>query len=299
MMKVGIDIGGSHIAVGLVDDNGKIIEKVEEDIKLQDNMEKYIVDYVDIALQKFSKTADISYIGIAGPGNPKGCIISHLVNLGIEQIDFKAIQEKYNIQIESLNDGKASALAEKQYGAMKEFQDAVFLCLGTGIGGAVILNNALLQANRNPGFELGHMIIQKDGIQCNCGKKGCFETYCSMKRFKVNLVDTLKRLGIDASVKDASGLVRLLKENLDKEPVSQLVNCYIDDLIIGLSNIIDIFEPQGIVLGGSFVYFKDVLYQKLMNEMEKRKYVFNKDSLPKIKLAEFQNDAGIIGATLL
>lgn len=298
-MKVGIDIGGSHIAIALVDENGNIIEKIEQDIKIQENIEEYIVNYVDSQIEKLGKSADISYIGIAAPGNPEGSVIKNLVNLGIQKINFHRIEEKYHIKIKSINDAKAAALAEKRYGAMKGFSDSVFLCLGTGIGGAVFLNNILLQANRNPGFELGHIVIERNGKQCNCGKKGCFETYCSIKRFKEEIQKELAKIEPMNHIKKAEELIDKIKEYQTNEAIMKLIDNYIDNLVIGLSNIIDIFEPEIIVLGGSFAYFKDILYEKLIKIINERKYVFNKESLPKIKLAEYKNDAGLIGATLL
>ena len=298
-MKIGIDIGGSHIAVGLVNNEGKIIEKIEQNIQKQENMQEYVVKFVDKAIEKISQNADIESIGIAAPGNANGTIITNLVNLGIEKIDFKILEEKYNVKIQRINDGKAAALAEKQYGAMKDYNDGVFLCLGTGIGGAVFFNNKLLQANKNPGFELGHMIIDKNGIECNCGKKGCFETYCSMKRLKNNLEKAIKEILPNEKINDAIELKELVYDNKENVKIKEILDEYIDNLIIGLSNIIDIFEPEVIVLGGSFVYFKDILYNELVIKMEQRKYVFNKGNLPKIVLAKLQNDAGIIGATLI
>lgn len=298
-MKIGIDIGGSHLAIAKVNNEGRIIEKIEQDIIKQEEMEKYIVDYVDKAIEKLSKTADIEEIGVSAPGNPKGTIITNLVNLGLTQIDFNPLEEKYNVKIKSINDAKAAALAEKKYGAIKGSKDSVFLCLGTGIGGAVFLNNELLQSNRNPGFELGHIIIDKKGKTCNCGKRGCFETYCSMKRLKESLQQVLEKILPNEQITNAIELKELLHKNKDNKQIKQILDEYIDNLIVGLSNIIDIFEPEIICLGGSFVYFKEILYDELVRKMEERKYVFNKQSIPKIVLAKLKNDAGIIGATLL
>lgn len=298
-MKIGIDIGGSHIAIALVDEKGNIIGKIEQDIQKHENMEEYIVNYVDRSLEELSKIANISYIGIAAPGNPKGNIITNLVNLGITKINFSKIEEKYHLKIKSINDAKAAALAEKKYGEMKEYKDGVFLCLGTGIGGAVFLNNNLLQSNRNPGFELGHIVIERNGKQCNCGKKGCFETYCSIKRLKEEIKKKLQKIEPNSKIQEASDLIEKIQEHRENIEISNLIDEYIDNLIIGLSNIIDIFEPEIIVLGGSFAYFKDIWYEKLITTMNERKYVFNKESLPKIELAKYKNDAGLIGATLL
>ena len=138
------------------------------------------------------------------------------------------------------------------------------------------------------------MVIQKNGELCKCGKRGCFETYCSIKRLKESFIQILQ---IPEETK-AQELLEILRERQKEEKVVEKINTYIEDLMIGLSNIIDIFEPQSICLGGSFVYFEDILYDKLVEAFEKKEQVFNKDSIPSLKLAMLGNDAGIIGATI-
>ena len=293
-MNIGIDIGGSHIGIALIED-GKIVKKVEQDIEKIDGIEKHILDIIDCYIDAFSQMGNVEKIGIVAPGTPikNSLEIKRIVNLGIEKIDFEYILKKYNIPIQVGNDAKAAGLAEFEFGSLKQYNDAVFLCLGTGIGSAVFLNGSLLKANKNIGFELGHMVIDKNGIECNCGKKGCFETYCSMKRFKERVKKVLQLDNIDAP-----DLVGILESNLQKPEVRELVNNYIENMIVGLSNIIDIFEPEAICLGGSFVHFKDIFYEQLVDEMDKRKYFFNKDSKTNIVLAELKNDAGILGAVM-
>lgn len=293
-MNIGIDIGGSHIGIALIED-GKIVKKVEQDIEKIDGIEKHILDIIDFYIDAFSQMGNVEKIGIVAPGTPikNSLEIKRIVNLGIEKIDFEYILKKYNIPIQVGNDAKAAGLAEFEFGSLKQYNDAVFLCLGTGIGSAVFLNGSLLKANKNIGFELGHMVIDKNGIECNCGKKGCFETYCSMKRFKERVKKILQLDNIDAP-----DLVGILESNLQKPEVMELVNNYIENMIVGLSNIIDIFEPEAICLGGSFVHFKDIFYEQLVDEMDKRKYFFNKDSKTNIVLAELKNDAGILGAVM-
>ena len=291
-MRIGIDLGGSHIGIGIID-NGKIICKKKIDISYEENIKEKIESYIDTEINNILQKYDIDLIGIAAPGNPKNNKINNIVNLKIDEIDLGKILEKYNIKIKMQNDAKAAALAEKKYGALKGYKDSVFLCLGTGIGSAVFLNNELLKANKNPGFELGHMVIERNGIQCNCGKKGCFETYCSIKRFKQNAQKTLNIN--EATSKEILDEILI---NRDKKEITLLISEYIDNLIIGLSNIIDIFEPEAIALGGGFVYFKDVFYDRLVKEMNTRKYVFNKNSITRIVLEELENDAGMIGAII-
>ena len=294
-MKIGIDLGGSHIGIGVINENGDILEKKETDldVKKGNDVENFIKKYLIDNVKDFIQRYPIQVIGVASPGTPKSGKINTLVNLGIQEFDItKMFKEICDIPIVLRNDAKCAGLAEKRYGSLKLYQDAVFICLGTGIGGAVFVDNQLLIPKRNPGFELGHMIIEKDGKLCNCGKKGCFETYCSIKRWKNNLIDLLQ-LPKDT---DAQELLRILKERKKEKIIQQAVDIYLEDLMVGISNIIDIFEPEAICLGGSFVYFEDILYEGLVEKYFAKRYVFNKQSLPELKLAMLGNDAGMIGA---
>lgn len=291
-MKIGIDLGGSHIGIGVIDKDGNIQEKVEVDLDANkmDNIKEFIEKYIVENVQNLIKKYKIEIIGVASPGTPKEGKVTNLVNLGIKELNIVQIINKVcNIPIILRNDAKCAAIAEKKYGSLKQYEDSVFICLGTGIGGAVFINNKLLEPKRKPGFELGHMIIDKNGKLCNCGKKGCFETYCSMKRFKNNLIDVLEL----PKETTAQELKRVLEERFNEEKVKKQIDEFLDNLIVGLSNIIDIFEPEAICLGGSFVYFEQVLYKGLV---EKYYYVFNKQELPELKLASLGNDAGMIGA---
>lgn len=293
-MKIGIDVGGSHIGIGLLNDENQIVKKIEKDVTYERENQNNVIDYLEDNIDKLIKENDIQLIGIATPGNVKENVITNLVNLGLNELDLNSIINKHpEIPVKIKNDSKAAGLAENKYGALREYQDSVFLCLGTGIGSAVFLNNKLLIANKNTGFELGHMIINKGGIKCNCCKDGCFETYCSIKRFKEKVKEVLE---LDNC--SAQELLDIIEKEINNDKVKQVIDEYIENMIVGLSNIIDIFEPEAICLGGSFVFFKDIFYDKLVSEMNKRKYVFNKDTMPKIVLAKLKNDAGIIGSVL-
>lgn len=187
-MKVGVDLGGSHIGMGIIDDNGRILEKKEIELYNIQNMQEFIIDSISNEIDYYiKKYNDIEMIGIASPGTPKDGKLTNIVNLGIKELDISTILKfKFNIPVKVKNDAKCAAIAEMKYGALNSYQDAVFLCLGTGIGGAVFMGGKELEPIRNSGMELGHIVIEKNGIQCNCGKRGCFETYCSIKRLKIN-----------------------------------------------------------------------------------------------------------------
>ncbi len=204
------------------------------------------------------------------------------------------LQEKYKIPVIIRNDAKAAALAEKKYGSMKDYEDTVFLSIGTGIGGAAFLGGKLLEPKRVSGFEFGHMILNKDGRLCTCGKKGCFEAYSSIRALKMQVT---KDLDIDS---DITG--QYLRENLlikDDPIIQDDIEMFLDYLKTGICNLIDIFEPEVVCLGGSFAYYEgNPIYDRLLSKINDPNSTFNHDIKPKIVLAEFKNDAGIIGATI-
>lgn len=301
-MKVGIDLGGSHIAIGVVNDKGKIIEKFEKRILNNEkkNIEKAIEENVFQHIKDLSKRYKIEKIGIAAPGTIQDGKIINAYNLGIKG-EYKIVSnlsKKIKLPIMIRNDAKCAAIAENKYGCLKQYKRSIFLTLGTGIGGAVIINNELLDTGNLPGCEFGHMIIEKDGLLCSCGKFGCWQQYASMKALKDNL---RKALGCDEKT-DSKQLLNILR-NTKKEDksftiINNIIEEYIENLAIGISNLINIFEPEIIGIGGSFVYFEDILLNKLENKLLKDNLLFNSRNDMKIQIAILENDAGIIGSTL-
>ncbi len=299
-MKIGVDIGGSHIAIGVVKD-GKIIQKIEKSWTNTDkeniikSIETFIINHVSELYKKYQ----IDEVGIGAPGTSQNGIMLSSGRLGIKNYPIiERLQEKIKVPIKIENDAKCAALAEKKYGCLKYYDRSIFLTLGTGIGGAAFLDGKLLKAGTRAGYEFGHMVIERDGIPCNCGRKGCFETYASMKVFKTNLINTLN---LDKTTKGQE-LLHILreskKENNNYELIENIIEEYIENLNIGILNLIAIFEPQVIGIGGSFVYFQEILLEKLKEKIKKA----NKEKAEReniiIETAILGNDAGIIGATL-
>lgn len=197
------------------------------------------------------------------------------------------------------NDAKCAAIAEKQYGILKDYNDVLFLTLGTGIGGAAIRDGILLEGKQFSGYEFGHMTINVNGEQCKCGKKGCFELYGSMRKFRERLKE---EMGL-STFTTGEQLYDLLKydralERKD-ERIKKVVDEYIENLAIGISNLINVFEPEAIGIGGSFTYFEEFLLEKLKAKILNGNLLFNPRSDIIIKSALLKNDAGIIGASML
>ena len=299
--KIGIDLGGSHIAIGVIDKNGKILEKTEKRLKgiITAEVKKVIEETIFETVEKYRKEYKIDEIGIAIPGTVNKTEVIKSVNLGLKNYKIvDVLNKKINIPIKIKNDAKSAAIAESKFGALKGYNRVLFLTLGTGIGGAVIINNKLLDTGDLPGCEIGHMVIEKDGLECNCGRKGCFEKYASMKAFKNNL---RKTLGYDEnfSGKELLALIKnTKKEDKNYNVINKIKQEYIEYLAIGLANLINIFEPEVIGIGGSFVYFEDVLLDDLKNEIISKDMLFNKRKEINIQTAVLGNEAGIIGAVL-
>lgn len=300
-MKIGIDLGGSHIAIGVVNKNGKILEKTEKRLKgiVTKEVKKVIEETIIENFEKFQKEYKIEEMGIAIPGTVTKNMVVKSVNLGLKNYNIvEELNKKINIQIKIKNDAKAAALAENKYGCLKNYNRSLFLTLGTGIGGAVIINNKLLNTGELPGLEIGHMVIDKNGIKCNCGRKGCFERYASMKAFKNNLRESLG-YNQNVSGKELLSIINNTNKNDENyKKIEKVKREYIENLALGIANLVNIFEPEAIGIGGSFVYFSEVLLEDLKREILEKDLLFNKRKEINIKTAVLGNEAGLIGAIL-
>jgi len=300
-MKIGIDVGGSHIGLGILNKDGKIIYKKEKDYPFhKKDMSQIVINTILELIQEIFEENkidinEIESIGIAIPGTVSDGIIIKAENLGIRNLEIvKELNTVFNIPIYLQNDAKCAAIAEKEYGSLKQYDDSIFLIVGTGIGGAVFLDGKLLKPKRYSGFEVGHIVTGENSERCNCGRIGCFETYGSMKRFKEKLQKEFELLDTDGKK-----IKEFIVKNKDNEKLKSMIDKYIDDLATGITNLINIFEPEAVSLGGSFAYYEDILLNKLEKRIIEKQELFNREGeIPKFVVAELKNDAGIIGAAM-
>ena len=292
-MNIGIDIGGSHIAIGLVQ-NDKIIIKKEHNWTEQEknNFWESVEIYSKKLIKEIIKQASKDNIEKIGIGFPSGNIENGKVTKFGKTIDLpKILSEYFNVPTFLKNDVKCSALCEKKYGSLKKYNNCFFMTLGTGIGGAYFYNGELVKPNKFQGFEIGHMIINKDGKECNCGNKGCFEQYASMRIFR-NKIEKLFNIKNVNSYK----VFEILSSKEKEEEVKNIIEDYINYLETGITNLINIFEPDAISIGGSFTYYAPIFMDKLKERIQSK---FKNRTIPDIIIASFENDAGIIGASML
>ena len=301
-MRIGVDVGGSHVGIGIVNQDGKILYKKEKDYQFhKEDMSEIVVNTILELLKELIEENKINIkeivgIGIAIPGTVSNGIIIKAENLGIRNLDIeKELKKKFDLPIFLQNDAKCAAIAEKELGSLKQYDDAMFLIVGTGIGGAVFLNGELLKPKRYSGFEVGHVVIGTNGEKCGCGRIGCFETYGSIKRLKKKIKEEFNLLDTDGKK-----IKEFIMQNQDNQKLKTIIDKYIDDLATGITNLINIFEPEAVSLGGSFAYYEDILLNKLEKRILEKGELFNRErETPKFVVAELKNDAGIIGAAII
>ena len=293
-INVGIDLGGSHVAIGVVNNDGKILEQYEKDftIKEKENVLPVAIRYIVDTIRELKQKYELLEFGVGMAGAIKEGVVLRSVNLGTENYDIKSeLENKTGLSVHIKNDAKCAAIAEYKYGGIKNYNNIIFLTLGTGIGGAYIYHGSLMQSDVAEGYELGHIIIKENGLPCRCGKRGCFETYGGILAFKNKVIDRLK------VSKDIPGPELRDKINSSVDEISDIIDEYINDLAIGISNLINIFEPDCIVLGGGFARYDYLLLDKLRAKIVDSNLLFNKREKIEIRTAKLGNDAGIIGAS--
>lgn len=311
-MLIGIDIGGMSIKSGVVDKNGNILFSDNEKT-IVENGPDYFVNSLYILIDKcieFSKNnnIEIAGIGIGVPGivNNKENTIIYTANLKIENLNLGEKLSKYNLPICLSNDANCAVLAEQKFGSGKGYNDVIMLTLGTGVGGGVIINNKLFEGNCGQGTELGHMIIELDGEECGCGRKGCFEAYASASGL-IKMTKDIMLKNNDSkmwtycfnSIKNVSGRTAFECAKDGDKAAIEVVNKYIKYLGEGIMNFCNIFRPEAIILGGGISNQKDYLKNLVVDYISKRNYGFKRSQKVEILIAKLGSEAGIIGAAHL
>ena len=313
MYRLGIDLGGTNISAGLVGDGGKLLYKSSVPTEM-DISDQQITEYMAKFCLRILKKCDVSEkdvesIGIGCPGvcDDKNGILLYTVNLPFRNTNIAEIFSKFiKVPVHLANDANCAALGEVVAGGAKGYKSSITITLGTGVGGGIIIDGKIYTGFNHAAGEMGHIVIDTEGEQCSCGRKGCLEAYASASA----LIRESKR----AVQKHPESLINeLCEHDLNKinaktpfdakrggDPIgTEIVDKYIRDLGEGIINYINIFQPEIILLGGGVSKEGEYLLEPL------REYVFQysygHELLPrtKIECAVLGNDAGIIGAAML
>ena len=314
MYYIGIDLGGTNIAVGIVDESFKIVKKGSTPTLVNRDPELIIADMGKLCLELLAETGigleEVVCAGIAAPGsvNPRTGIIEYANNLPFLRFPIADTLRKYlpvrEVYLE--NDANAAALGEAVGGAAKGKRLSVMITLGTGVGGGVIIDGKIYSGFNYAGAELGHTVIEYNGRQCSCGRKGCFEAYASatalvsMTKEKLAACkDTLmwEMCGNDINKADARIAFAAMKKG--DRAGKEVVDMYISYLACGITNMINIFQPEVLLIGGGVCNEKDSLLKPLTEIVNADQYTRNQAVKTEIKIAALGNDAGIVGAAAL
>ncbi len=315
MYKLGIDLGGTNIVAGVVNDGYEIISKASCKTNLPRPAEEICDSMAQVALEALSQAGltleDVSSVGIGVPGavNPVKGTVVYSANLLFRNCSIADLmKERLNCKVVIENDANAAAYGEFLAGSAKGSVNAVAITLGTGVGGGLILNGKIFGGSDFGGAELGHVVIEKGGRQCGCGRKGCWEAYSSatglinMTKDAIRAEDPeksymLKAIGGD--INKVSGRTAFDAMRAGDPTAAAVVDEYIDYLACGVANMLNIFQPDVLCIGGGVSKEGDYLIKPL-NEKIKQE-IYTKDGVfeTKICAATLGNDAGVIGAAFL
>ena len=307
---VGIDLGGTFIKGGIVNDKGEIVVKDKiptESEKGSEGVAKNIAALIDSLLAKANMTpSDVIGIGMGVPGmidSEKGEVV-YSNNLGWEHFFISDKVEKLTgLNVKIANDANVAALGETLFGCGKNYSNTVMLTLGTGVGGGIVIDGKLFEGNRSAGAELGHSVIVAGGERCTCGRLGCLEAYASAtalirdtkKKMTENPKSKMWQIG---SLDTVNGKVAFDYKDTDAA-AAEVVNNYIEKLGIGITNIANVFRPEAVILGGGVCAEGDNLILPLKKQLAKDIFAGDKGPGVEILIATLGNDAGILGAAAL
>ena len=309
---IGIDLGGTNIKAGVVTENFEIIAKATTKTLCPRPAEEICADMAKVSIEAAEKADisidDVEWIGIGTPGiadNINGTI-PYSNNLDFHDVPVrKYIQQKINKPVYVANDANAAAYGEFVAGAAKGAKDAVCITLGTGVGAGVIVDGKILTGANLAGAEIGHMVIEVDGPQCTCGRKGCFEVFSSatglIRMTKEAMAETPDSIMHKMAEEDGKVSARLAFNAMraGDSAAKAVVDKYIKYLAAGITNTINIFQPDVLCIGGGVCNEGDPLMVPMRELVKKEVYTRMLNKNTRIEIASLGNDAGIIGAAFL
>ena len=308
---IGVDLGGTTIKVSLVDPEKRAIVTMRDaPTKAPRAAQAVAADIVKlclgVAMDGGVDMADVEWIGVAVPGIVKNGTILNAVNLGWKNVPFAMLLERMSGKAVYLaNDANAAAYAEALWGVGRGTSALVALTLGTGVGGGIVINGKIWDGFNGFAAEIGHMIIDAGGRECACGKRGCLEAYCSATAIvkesirMMNLyTDSVMWQLAGGNVKNVTAKTAFDAALQSDYAATTVVSSFIDHLAFGVSNIINVFQPSVVCIGGGVSAQGDALLVPLRDRVNRLSFGLA-NGRTDVVIAKFKNDAGMIGAALL
>ena len=303
-MYIGIDVGGMSIKAGVVTNSGDIIAKhaVPTPLDNNENFCKAMLESVLGALEEAKITADeIEAIGIGAPGvvdRDKGLLVNSpnipYINAPVRDYLQKNLKD---VPVLVENDANSAALGE--YYKAENAKNFVFITLGTGVGGGVVIDGKLFTGTNGAAGELGHVVTHAGGRKCGCGREGCWEAYASV----TGLIKTTEEhraeiSGINPGDRISGRTVFELAKKGDKD-AERVRDLWIEEVAIGIADMVNIFQPDELVVGGAISKEGDVIMEPVREYVKKHSFNVGDLKRTKVVASRIGGDAGIIGAALL
>ena len=313
MYRIGVDLGGTNIVAGVVDEFYKIVAKAKRKTACPRPAGEILAD-IAACVNEAVKTAGITMdevksIGIGTPGsvNKRMGIVEYANNLGFDKVPARDILLKYfdkPIYIE--NDANCAALGEAVAGAGGNVENFVAITLGTGVGSGIIVNGKIVNGCNDAAGEMGHSVIVVDGEPCTCGRKGCWEAYSSatalVRQTKAAMEENKASIMwevVDGDISKVNGRTAFDAMRKGDTAAKQVVDTYIKYLAAGVTNVVNVFQPDVLCIGGGIGCEGEPLLAPLRTYVEKERYSIHCVKQTQICSAVLGNDAGVIGAALL
>lgn len=307
---IGIDLGGTNIAAGVVDSDYKILAKASTPTKRPRSCREICADMAAVSLKAVAEAGltidDIESVGVGAPGqiNSADGIIEYSNNLDFYNepvADY--IREHINKPVFVENDANAAAYGEFVAGSAKGTHNAVCITLGTGVGGGIIINDKIYSGFNYAGAEIGHMVIDVNGPKCSCGRNGCLEVFSSatgLIRMTKEALDANSDSKMHEMMGDhVSGRLAFNAMRAGDEAAKGVVDKYIRHLAAGIANTINIFQPEILCIGGGVCNEGDALMIPLREAIKEEVYSKRSEKNTEVVRASLGNDAGLIGAAFL
>jgi len=287
-MILAIDIGGTAAKMGLLDRSGRIYARQEVSVNF-DGYETPILETVKQAAVRFAQEnhAEVEGVGVSATGQVDTAI-GAVVGTNGKIANYEGAQIKteleavFHVPVWVLNDANAAALGECFLGAGKGYQNVLMITLGTGVGGGLILNGQIYGGSRGLAGELGHFTLYQDGVQCACGKRGCYECYASTTAL-------VRR----AKVKDGRTLFAEIQRGNDR--LRDVLADWLADVAAGVTGLVHIFNPELVLIGGGVSSQEELLLTPLKNRILQGVMPRFAENL-RVERATLGNDAGMLGA---
>ncbi len=313
MYRIGVDLGGTNIAVGLVDEEKKLVKKKSVPTGAERPAEQIVDDIAAVCRALCTEAgvplSEIASVGIATPGiaNHDTGVVEYANNLPFRKLPLAdMLRERLGVErVKIENDANAAAWGEAVAGAAQGTRNSIMITLGTGVGGGIIIDNKVYSGFNYAGGELGHIVIRVDGAPCSCGRHGCWEAYSSatalirMTREKIEECEAEGRKTLMSKAEKISGRTACDAMRQGDAAAKEVYDLYIHYLASGLATIINIFQPEVISLGGGISNEGQSLIDSLLPIVRKEQYGGGVVPMTDIRIARLGNDAGIIGAAML